>query len=84
MLMPRQENTGINAQENEWRYIDTFVLILVVLFQKRPRAAFSKIKATLRVALVLSTFSLSAAAGSLKKMASIKASVSFPADAAIS
>ena len=73
-----QENTSINAQENESRYSDIFVLILVALFQKRPKAAFSKIKTTRRVALFLSTFSRLAAAGSLKKLASIKASVSLP------
>ena len=73
------ENTSINAQENESRYSDIFVLILVALFQKRPQAAFPKIKATLRVGLFLPTFSRFADAGSLKKLASIKASVSFPA-----
>src|SRR6056300_228889 len=45
------------AQENESRYSDIFVLILVALFQKRQKAAFSKIKTTSRVALFLSTFS---------------------------
>ena len=74
----RQENTSINAQESELRYSDIFVLILVALFQKQPKAAFSKIKTTHRVALFLSTFSRLAAACSLKKLASIKASVSFP------
>jgi hypothetical protein len=49
-------------------------LIFVALFQKRPKATFSKIKTTHRVALILSTFSRLAA-----KLASIKASVSFPA-----
>jgi hypothetical protein len=44
ILCSRQENTSINAQENESRHI--FVLILVALFQKRPKAAFSKIKTT--------------------------------------
>ena len=74
----REENTSINAQENESRYSDFFVLILVALFQKRPKAAFSKIKTTLRVALFLSTFSRLASAGSLKKLACIEASVFFP------
>ena len=74
----RQENTNINAQENESRYSDIFVLILVALFQKRPKAAFLKIKTTRRVALFLSAFSRLAAAGSLKNLASMKASVSFP------
>ena len=73
----RQENTSINAQENESSYSDIFGLILVALFQKRPKAAFSKI-ITHQVALFLPTFSRLAAAGSLKKLASIKASVSFP------
>ena len=41
----RQENTSINAQENELRY-SIFVLILVTVFQKRPKAAFSRIKTT--------------------------------------
>ena len=76
--MNRQENISIDAQENELRYSDIFVLILVALFQKRPKAAFSKIKTTSRVTLFLSAFSRLAAAGSLKKLASIKASVSFP------
>ena len=40
----RQENTSIIAQENESRYSDIFVLILVAFFQKRPKAAFSKIE----------------------------------------
>ena len=74
----RRENTSINAQENESRYSDIFVLTLVALFQKRPKAAFSKIKTKRRVALFLSTFSRVAAAGSLKKLASIKVSVSLP------
>ena len=77
--MDRQGNTSIDAQENESRYSDIFVLIVVALFQKRPKAAFSKIKTTRRVALILSTFSRLAAAGSLKTLASFKASVSFPA-----
>ena len=74
----RQENTSINAQENESRYSDIFALILVALFQKQPKAGFSKIKTTRRVALFLSTFSRLAAGGSLKKLASIKAIVFFP------
>ena len=78
MIRSRQENTSINAQENESRYSDIFVLILVALFQKKPKAAFSEIKTTCRVALFFATFSRLAAAGSLKKLASIKASVSFP------
>ena len=74
----RQENTSINAQENESRNKDILVLILVALFQKKPKAAFSEIKTTSRVALFLSPLSRLAADGSLKKLASIKASVSFP------
>ena len=76
IILGRQENTSINAQENESCYSDIFLLFLVALFQKRPKAAFSKIKTTRRVALLMSTFSRLAAAGSLKKLASIKASVS--------
>ena len=57
----RQEDTSINAQENELRNSDIFVLILVAVFQKRTKAAFSKIKTTIRVALFLSFFSRLAA-----------------------
>ena len=78
LLQVRQENTCINAQENESRVGDIFVLILDGFFQKRPRTAFKKIKTTRRAALFLSAFRRLAAAGSLKKLASIKASVSFP------
>ena len=78
LINSREENTSINAQEYESRYCDIFVLILVALFLKRPKAAFSKIKITHRVVLFLTTFSRLAAAGSLKKLASIIASVSFP------
>ena len=78
--MIRQENTSINAQENESRDSDIFVLILVALFQKRPKAALSKIKITRRVALFLSAFSQLAATGSLQKLASIKASLSIPGE----
>ena len=73
-----QENTSINALKNELRYSDVFVFILVALFQKRPKAAFSKIKTTRRVALFLSTFSQLAVAGSLEKLASIEGSVFCP------
>ena len=78
LFIHRAFNTSINAQENESRYSDIFVLILVALFPKKPEAAFPKIKTTRRVALFLPTFSRLAAAGILKKLASIKASVSFP------
>ena len=73
----RQENTSIHAQENKSRYSDIFVFILVALFQKWPKAAFSKIKTKYQVVLILSTFSRLAAAGNQKKLASIKACVSF-------
>jgi hypothetical protein len=53
--------------------------LLLELFQKRAKASFSKIKTKSRVALFLSTVSRLAAAGSLKNLASIKASDSFPA-----
>ena len=56
-LEKKQENGILNAQENEWRYSDIFVLISVALYQKQPKAAFSKIKTTCRAALFLSTFS---------------------------
>src|SRR6056300_924353 len=64
--------------------VTIFDLILVALFQKCPKATFSKIKTTSRVALFLSTFSRLAATGSLKKLASIKDSVSFPGHKMIS
>ena len=72
--------TSINAQENKSRNSDFFCFDFSrVVPEKAKSAAFSKIKTTRRIALFLSTFSRLTAAGRLKKLASIKASVSFPA-----
>ena len=54
----RQMKASFNAVENSpKRCSDVFLLFLVGLFQKRPRASFSKIKTKYQVMIFLSTVS---------------------------
>lgn len=65
-------------QKDTLRYSNYFVLILVILFQKQPKASLSKIKTTLLVFLFLSIFSQLTCALSGKNLTCIEGNIFFP------